>query len=168
MDGVPVRHPRRPALLLAALAAPAFSPIQATEGKREAAEREIAETVAAIERYRRECGELPDCLHLLVLPDEQGKTFLSRKGMPVDPWGAPYEYDFSDGEGGRWMFEVRSFGSDRSPGGEGEAADIRRVSKSGPAASQPTSAEVLRAKAEILDIVEAVRFYEIRNGSLPE
>ncbi|MCI0587183.1 MAG: type II secretion system protein GspG [Planctomycetes bacterium] len=128
-NGGALSREKRLALALAGLAAlPAFSPIQTTDRRREVAKREVSEIVAAIEGYRKECGELPDCLHLLVLPDEKGKAFLSRKGMPVDPWGTPYEYDYSEFDRGRWNFEVQSYGSDGRPGGEGEAADIGLVS----------------------------------------
>ena len=168
-DGLARSWAKHPALILASVAAlPAFFRAQTTESKRAAAEREVTEIVVAIEKYRAECGELPDCLHLLVLPDEGGKVYLPRKGMPLDPWGTPYEYDYSEGDGGRWDIEVRSFASDRRLGGEGEAEDIRRVSGSRPPSRPAPSAKVVLAKAEITTIAQAVQSYQIKNGRLPE
>ncbi len=40
-------------------------------------------------------------------------------GLPVDPWGRPYDYR-SDGRN----FEIVSFGGDGVPGGEGYDADL--------------------------------------------
>jgi len=44
-----------------------------------------------------------------------------RNGLPLDPWGSPYQYRFP-GEHG--IFDVFSYGADRSPGGEDLNADI--------------------------------------------
>lgn len=44
-----------------------------------------------------------------------------RNGVPLDPWGTPYQYRFP-GEHG--IFDVYSYGADRTPGGEGLNADI--------------------------------------------
>ena len=43
------------------------------------------------------------------------------KGVPVDPWDRPYIYK-APGEHGE--YDLISYGKDRQPGGEGEAADI--------------------------------------------
>ena len=39
--------------------------------------------------------------------------------IPTDPWGTPYVYSF-DGE-----VRIVSLGSDRQPGGEGDAEDVK-------------------------------------------
>lgn len=43
------------------------------------------------------------------------------KAVPLDPWGNPYVYK-SPGEHGE--YDLISYGKDKQPGGEGEAADI--------------------------------------------
>ena len=43
--------------------------------------------------------------------------------IPVDPWGNPYEYEYP-GSFGAESYNIRSYGSDGQPGGEGEAADV--------------------------------------------
>ena len=44
-----------------------------------------------------------------------------KKGLPVDPWGAAYQYKFPGRHGGPDIF---SLGADGKPGGEGDNADI--------------------------------------------
>ena len=44
-----------------------------------------------------------------------------RGGVPLDPWGNPYQYRFP---GERGEIDVFSFGADGEPGGEGLNADI--------------------------------------------
>ncbi|MCP4155468.1 MAG: type II secretion system major pseudopilin GspG [bacterium] len=43
------------------------------------------------------------------------------KGLPKDPWGKDYIYDFP---GKNYTFEITSFGADGQKGGEGENEDI--------------------------------------------
>jgi len=42
-------------------------------------------------------------------------------GVPADPWGSPYHYE---NPGRHAQIDIVSLGADRSPGGEGENADI--------------------------------------------
>lgn len=44
-----------------------------------------------------------------------------RGGVPVDPWGEPYQYRFP---GERGVVDIFSYGADGEPGGEGQNADI--------------------------------------------
>ena len=44
-----------------------------------------------------------------------------KKGLPVDPWGAAYQYKFPGRHGGPDIF---SLGADGKPGGESDNADI--------------------------------------------
>jgi general secretion pathway protein G len=47
--------------------------------------------------------------------------YLTRKEVPVDPWGRPYAYR-SPGQHG--PFDISSLGADNQPGGTGENEDI--------------------------------------------
>lgn len=44
-----------------------------------------------------------------------------RKGLPADPWGGAYAYEYP---GRRAELDIYSLGADKSPGGDGENADI--------------------------------------------
>ncbi|MCI4660413.1 MAG: type II secretion system major pseudopilin GspG [Neomegalonema sp.] len=50
--------------------------------------------------------------------------YIEGDAVPLDPWGNPYRY-VMPAEGGK-AFEILSLGSDGAPGGQGDAADIRR------------------------------------------
>jgi general secretion pathway protein G len=43
------------------------------------------------------------------------------KALPLDPWGTPYAYKAPGDHGD---YDLVSYGKDKQPGGEGEAADI--------------------------------------------
>lgn len=45
------------------------------------------------------------------------------KAIPSDPWQEPYIYEYP-GSGGEDTFVLLSYGADKSPGGDGNAADI--------------------------------------------
>lgn len=47
--------------------------------------------------------------------------YLKKESQLIDPWGNPYIYEMLDGD---VPYVVRSLGSDRSPGGTKEAADV--------------------------------------------
>ncbi|MES2126771.1 MAG: type II secretion system major pseudopilin GspG [Pseudomonadota bacterium] len=44
-----------------------------------------------------------------------------KKGVPLDPWGHPYQYK---APGSKAEYEILSLGKDGQPGGDGENADI--------------------------------------------
>jgi general secretion pathway protein G len=44
--------------------------------------------------------------------------------VPNDPWNNPYRYTYPAANGD---LEILSLGSDGTPGGEGEASDIRNT-----------------------------------------
>ena len=50
------------------------------------------------------------------------EPYVQGSRMPTDPWGSPYIY-LSPGRQGE-LYEIISYGSDREPDGEGDAADI--------------------------------------------
>jgi general secretion pathway protein G len=67
----------------------------------------------------------PDGLDELIIPDENGYTYLKQKSIPTDPWGVEYMYD--PPAPGRPEPRVYSLGKDGAPGGEGENADISNL-----------------------------------------
>jgi general secretion pathway protein G len=81
----------------------------------------------ALDAYRLDTGHYPTTqqgLNALVAmpPGTQGWAgpYL-KKGVPLDPWGRPYQYK-SPGDHGD--YDVWSFGKDGAPGGTGENADV--------------------------------------------
>jgi general secretion pathway protein G len=44
-----------------------------------------------------------------------------KKGVPMDPWGHPYQYRVPGTKG---EYEIVSLGKDGQPGGTGDSADI--------------------------------------------
>jgi len=81
----------------------------------------------ALDQYRLDVGRYP--------ATEEGLTALNtapagaqlwqgpylKKAVPVDPWGMEYLYK---APGERGEYDLYSFGSDRQPGGMGDASDI--------------------------------------------
>jgi len=67
-------------------------------------------------------GRYPDSLEELVTPDENGRTYLDRDEVPLDPWGNPYLYRCPDEQ--RHKPLVFTLGADGVPGGAGEDRDI--------------------------------------------
>jgi general secretion pathway protein G len=81
----------------------------------------------ALDTYRLDVGRYPNTEEglaaLVAKPQNEPKwngPYL-QKGVPLDPWGKPYQYK-SPGE--HREVDVWSFGKDGQPGGTGEAADI--------------------------------------------
>ena len=89
-------------------------------------EAQIAQLRAAIDIYQIDTGRLPPAgagLGALVadpgaVPGWNG-PYLRDGKMPVDAWGAPFQYKLVDG-----MPRLTSLGSDGQTGGTGNAADI--------------------------------------------
>lgn len=112
--------------LLAGYVAPKyFSQVGKSEVKVTMAQIDAFEK--ALDQFRLDTGRYPTTaqgLEVLVNrpPSEpKWKGPYLRKGVPVDPWGKPYQYR-SPGQHGD--FDLYSYGKDGLPGGSGEAADI--------------------------------------------
>ncbi|MEX0645769.1 MAG: type II secretion system major pseudopilin GspG [Parvularculaceae bacterium] len=92
---------------------------------------DISAIESALDQYRLDMMNYPSTeegLAALVAPpagrpnaDQYRPGGYVRNGLPLDPWGSPYQYRFP-GEHG--IFDVYSFGADRTPGGEGLNADV--------------------------------------------
>ena len=81
----------------------------------------------ALAQYRIDTGHYPSTEQglaaLVTKPQNEPKwegPYLT-KGLPMDPWGNPYQYK-SPGEHGD--VDILSFGKDGQPGGTAENADI--------------------------------------------
>lgn len=81
----------------------------------------------ALDQYRIDNGHYPSTEHGLAAlnsaPSNESKwqgPYLQKK-VPNDPWGKPYQYKMP-GEHGD--FDLWSFGSDGTSGGEKEAAEV--------------------------------------------
>jgi len=96
------------------------SEIKATRAQIDALEK-------ALDQYRLDVGRYPSTEQGLnaLMKQPAGETRWQgpylRKDVPLDPWGAAYQYR-QPGEHGE--FDLFSFGKDGKSGGDGEAADI--------------------------------------------
>jgi general secretion pathway protein G len=99
------------------------------DAKRRTALLQIANIEAAVDMFRIDNGRLPTAeegLGVLLeapsdAPDWTG-PYLSKSGLPSDPWGNAYVYEL--GAGGGDGFQVVSLGADGVKGGDGGRADL--------------------------------------------
>lgn len=83
----------------------------------------------AVEQYRLDVGKFPSneqglgALFVRPATEPRWQGPYLKKMPPQDPWGNSYVYR-TPGENGD--FEIISLGKDGAPGGEGDAADIRK------------------------------------------
>lgn len=113
--------------LLTGIVAPRFL---GTVGRSEitTANAQIDSFVKAIEAYRLDMGRYPDSdfgLNALIQApanDPRWRGPYLKKGIPLDPWGTPYQYRSPGGNGKD--YDLISFGRDRAPGGVGDDADL--------------------------------------------
>lgn len=81
----------------------------------------------AVQQYRLDTGKFPTSEQglaaLVKKPPDEPKwngPYLG-KGIPLDPWGQPYQYKHPSTHGD---YEIVSYGKDRQAGGTNENADI--------------------------------------------
>lgn len=118
-------------LILAVLAALIVPRVigRAGEAKKSAALADISTLSSLLQQFRLDCDRYPttsEGLQALRTPpsDATGwKGPYSQKKIPNDPWGSPYTYE-NPGATGPDSFSLKSYGADKQPGGEGDAADI--------------------------------------------
>ncbi len=70
-------------------------------------------------RYPASLNDLETAPGGLPKPFPQG-GYLQSKGVPLDPWGRPYQYAVGGEEG----FTITCLGEDGTPGGTNESADL--------------------------------------------
>lgn len=98
------------------------------DAKRAKAAADIATMASLLQQYRVDNDAYPsteDGLNALRQQPSDATNWrgpYTSKDIPLDPWGGEYNYE-SPGPNGE-DFLITSYGSDRSPGGEGEAADL--------------------------------------------
>ncbi|WP_426323369.1 type II secretion system major pseudopilin GspG [Pseudoduganella sp. R-43] len=113
--------------MLAAFVGPKYFS-QIGKSKVQIAKVQIEAFDKALQQYRIDTGHYPPAAAglaaLYVQPPNEPMWHGAyvKKGIPLDPWGSPYQYKIP-GVDGR-DFELMSFGSDGKQGGEGENADI--------------------------------------------
>ncbi len=113
--------------LLAALAGPRV--VNYLGGaKSDTAKLQIENLKSALDLYRLDTGSYPSPQQgLEVLLKDPGNVrgwkgpYLDSPGVPADPWGTAYAYR-APGQHG--PFDLFTLGSDKAPGGTGEAADV--------------------------------------------
>ena len=118
--------------LLAALAGPRIISYLAG-AKSDTAGLQIQNLKSVLDLYRIDVGGYPTTqqgLQALVrnpgnVPGWRG-PYLDAKTVPLDPWNNAYAYR-SPGEHG--AYDLYSLGSDKAPGGSGEAADVTSWSR---------------------------------------
>jgi general secretion pathway protein G len=82
----------------------------------------------ALDQFRLDVGRYPtteEGLQVLVAQPSGEKDWAGpylKKGVPADPWGRPYQYQYPGTHGGD--FDLQSLGKDGRPGGSGEDADL--------------------------------------------
>lgn len=116
--------------LLAGLVGPKlFSRLDSS--KVQTAQAQVKMLRGAVEMLRLDLGRLPtpeEGLGLLSTAPADAALAGKWRGpylddlLPQDPWGTPYQYAVPGANG--QPFALYSLGSDRQPGGEGDAADV--------------------------------------------
>ena len=94
--------------------------------KQKTAKTQIEMLMTALDGYRLDIGTYPsasDGLEALVRDPglENWNGPYLQKGVPVDPWGNAYHYEFPGQHG---EVDIYSYGLDGQPGGDGENADV--------------------------------------------
>ena len=96
--------------------------------KSDTAKLQIEELGAGLDLFHLEIGRYPttdEGLKALVERPTGVSTwngpYLKKKTIPNDPWGNPYHYE-SPGKNN--TYDLYSYGSDNTEGGEGNAADV--------------------------------------------
>lgn len=103
-----------------------------TDARIEAAKSDIRTIESALTLYRMDNFRYPSTelgLRALVerppaadAPHWKSGGYLKKRKLPTDPWGNAYRYA-NDGT----EIDIYTLGSDRRPGGEGEAGDIHWI-----------------------------------------
>jgi general secretion pathway protein G len=82
----------------------------------------------SLDTYRLDVGRYPSAEEglgaLMTAPPSAGAKWNGpylKKGVPLDPWGHPYQYR---SPGSKGEYEIVSLGKDGQPGGTGDNADI--------------------------------------------
>ncbi|HEX2529773.1 MAG TPA: type II secretion system major pseudopilin GspG [Geminicoccus sp.] len=118
--------------LLAALAGPRVLGYLSS-ARSDTAKLQIENLSQALELYKLDNGAYPSTAQGLAAlvaapsgaPSWRG-PYLTKAELPKDPWGRDYVYR-SPGQQG--PFDLGSLGSDGTPGGQGDAADVGNIAR---------------------------------------
>lgn len=98
------------------------------ESKTKTAKLQIEELSSALDMYRLDVGRYPSHEEgLEALIDQPASAaywngpYLRKKKMPADPWNNPYHYVIPGQHG---KFDIYTYGSDNTEGGDGENQDV--------------------------------------------
>lgn len=95
-----------------------------TAGQSKAAKAQIDRLSMAVESYYLDTGSFPSRLEELINAPGGASNWNGpyvKQSALNDPWGQPYQFQVPGQHGD---FDISSFGSDKSPGGEGKGRDI--------------------------------------------
>jgi general secretion pathway protein G len=113
--------------LLAAYVGPKYF-AQLGKSETTVARAQIEAFEKSLDTYRLDVGRYPGTEEglgaLMAPPPAAGAKWNGpylKKGVPLDPWGHPYQYR---APGAKAEYEIVSLGRDGQPGGEGDGADI--------------------------------------------
>ncbi len=121
--------------LLAALVGPRLLG-RVGQSKQAATRVQIELLGAALDQFRLDTGRYPTTQEgLAAIQVNPGSVSgwngpYLKKDVPRDPWGNPYQYK-NPGDHGE--YDLWSYGSDGTPGGEGEASDVTSWTREGAA-----------------------------------
>jgi general secretion pathway protein G len=104
---------------------------QIDKGRVTTARTQMKNLEAALESYRMDTSQFPSSeqgLDALINPPPDARNaqpggYLRERRIPIDPWGNPYQYE-SPGQHNQNSFDLWSWGSDGTPGGDGTKSDI--------------------------------------------
>lgn len=118
--------------LLAALAGPRVLGYLSS-ARSDTARLQVENLSQALELYKLDNGAYPSTAQglpaLVAAPSGAASwrgPYLTKPELPKDPWGRDYVYR-SPGQQG--PFDLGSLGSDGTPGGQGDAADVGNISR---------------------------------------
>lgn len=105
-------------LLVSIVAPDLFGNVE--KAKTKTAEAQLKVIGTALDSYRLDMGVYPEKLEQLVQGNDPLWAGPYIKEVPQDPWQVNYAYTRQN----LTQFELKSYGADKKPGGEKEAADI--------------------------------------------
>ncbi len=114
--------------ILAAMIVPRYFG-RVDDAKRAKAKQDIVDMGKLLQIFRMDTGRYPSTEEGLQALRTQPGDVTNWRGpytsnrLPADPWGNDYIYEYP-GPGGEETFLVLCYGSDGSPGGEGNSEDI--------------------------------------------
>lgn len=109
---------------------------RADQGKIASAKATIENMSMALDSFQLDVGRYPTSEQgLNALLEEPGNLpasatwrgpYLKAREIPLDPWGAPYQYIYPGKVNPKW-YDILSFGKDGRDGGSGDDADIGNI-----------------------------------------